>query len=352
MKRKFTLSTVNSAYLVLVTIALLGLHFVLFGLSLSDDAVRDLIKSAANLMAVWLPSCLLSWFVWRISKRREKGGNWTLNIILTLTLLGMVIPSLDKNIMLAKHRLMDGKERPVKTREKARSRYAKVAPPQTLNQAMGEQSIPKGDQAMEGLGKQPDSVSPGLKEIETPQSDVEAEIFQIMGDFTEEFQKMSTEWEASHKAIKSEGIPDYSRLKKEENFRRQKHALQRYVKASEAYINVVNSMVSIMERQYKALGPDHNAVREAIKGLKRGHAEQQPYVELMTEHVERGRGLILVLEFLERYPSEWSYQKGEVEIDSKTASKDYYQRLAEAVAKSEARIDALLKAGLQLSGTQ
>ena len=46
MKRKFTLSTVNSAYLVLVTIALIGLHVVLFGLSLSGDAVSNLIKSA------------------------------------------------------------------------------------------------------------------------------------------------------------------------------------------------------------------------------------------------------------------------------------------------------------------
>ncbi len=351
MKRKFTLSTVNSAYLVLVTIALIGLHVVLFGLSLGDDSVSNLIKSAANLVAIWLPSCLLSWFVWRISKRREKGGNWTLNIILTLTLLGMVIPSLDKNIMLAKHRLMNAEERPVKKKRKVRSRGTNVAPPQTLKQAMGELSIPKGDQAIGALGKLRDLVSPGLKKIETPQSDVEAEIFRIMSDFTEEFQKMSDEWEASHKAIKSEGIPEYSRLKKEENFRQQKHGLQRYVKASEAYIKVVNNMVSIMERRYKALGPDHNAVREAIKGLKRGHAEQQPYVELMTEHVERGGGLILVLEFLERYPGEWSYQKGEIVIDSKTASKDY-QLLASAVARSEARIDALLKARLQLSATR
>ena len=327
MKQKFSLSTTNYLVLFVLVLALLRLHFVEAGFS----ADEELALMAGKMVGLFLLSSLISWCVWLFSGRMGNSSSWAFNIAATILVFiffnpvrGMGGYATDVKILTSEP--VAGKKNATETEN--RGNAAERVATGLLSKIQGLFSSHSGTEE----GSNPET-----------ESDTEIEIHRIMEAFTGEFRAVRNEWEEAHKFIESKHIPDYELLQKEEQeYGIQRQALLRHIKASQAYIELINQMVPTMEKRYRALGVEHQAVREAILGLKRGHAKQVPYVEVMQEHLNRDGILLSLLELLKSYPGQWSFENGDLAMNNEVILAQCHQLIG-AVEKSEARIDALMK---------
>jgi len=315
MKEKFTLSKSNKIYFGVVA----ALSLVLFVASF-DKTPYQIGELAGRLISFLLFPSLFAWIIWRLSGKKEKGGNVTFNIVLTLVLLGQ-IGQQGSNLQQSKI-LGEIQEQTDEFKKKALS----MDPQSDFNASYN------------GFVE---SVEEGLSSLSETSTGTEKKLYEIMSEFTADTQITVQNWLKAYTAVQSPRILDYSLLDGDEEFEYQRNVLRSYIEQTRAYDKLFAHMIPDLRQRLNVLGENHALVKEAIKGAAEKYDLQKPIFEpLIQVHAQYGQNLIKTLDFLQRNMGEWSYDNEELLFSNENVLNEYND-LFEELRNNEATINTL-----------
>ena len=85
MKQRFTLSKSNKIYFGIIAVL-----FIVSFIAFSEKTSHQIGEVIGKVMFLLLLSSLFAWIVWRVCGRKQKGGNSTFNIILTMVMISQI----------------------------------------------------------------------------------------------------------------------------------------------------------------------------------------------------------------------------------------------------------------------
>ncbi len=314
-KPKFNLSKVNIAFW-----SIIALFASLRFFAVSEKTSFQIGELVGQLTALLLIPMLFGWIAWRISRRSQRAGSITFNVVLALSVLGQ----------LAEHGRSIQERQTLREIENDKEIFKKT---------LAESEDPE---AFDSAYKEyTDSFQTGLNELATSSSGDQQAFYRIMGEIAQETQASSIAWQSAFNAIQSERILDFSRLNTKEEFKFQIDTLRTYIEATETHRRYLKTMLDRLKERLSVLGTNNQYARGAINGASEKYTAQKPILEpLFESHIQYGGKMIQLIQLLEQKQSEWTYQEGELLFDS-DESLEQYNHIFEALLKEEAAINRL-----------
>ncbi len=318
MKTPFTLSRSNKIYFTIVAIV-----SITFFLVYSEKNASQIGELIGRVFAYFAIPAIIAWFIWFLRGKKENAGRLTFNIVLTLALVGQVLQfseGVNKDIHQNKviHDLRDQKEVFKRT-------------------AVSDEEIT--DSAYDNYTS---AVKDGFNKLsESSGSGSEKQFYALLGSFVEETETLVKSWRDSFNAVQTERILDFARLKENAEIEYQKKTLNHYIEKSERYGSYFSNMIQIMEEKLSPLGEENSHARGALASAKVKHQAQKPIFEpLMKTHIEYGKVMIKLINFLEKNTNSWSYENEEM-IFSNNSLLDKFNQIIEVMVEKETVINTL-----------
>ncbi|MEN8131796.1 MAG: hypothetical protein ABFS45_16730 [Pseudomonadota bacterium] len=311
----YTLSKSNKIYFSVVAVLSFG-AFV----AMSEPTPYGIGRLTGSLIGYFLIPALIALIVWWLSGRKEKGGSWTFNIVLTLVILGQIWQFGD-NTKPSQVLSEFGEER-----EKFKRNISSIEDPEELDDARD---------------KYVDSIKHGFGDLSEASEGAQKQFYIIMNGYVGEAQLAAQKWKDSFNAAQSPRILDYSLLNSDEEFDYQRNVLNLYVENTKVYsIYQANSVPDLIKR-LSVLEEENATFSGAVNGATEQYLAQKPIFEpLMRAHIEYGNGMIQMLDLLQVNKDMWSYENDEL-IFSDDRLLSQYNELVEVFSNSAGTINTL-----------
>ena len=315
----YKLSKSNKIYFSVVAVLSIGVFVVM-----SEPTPYGLGVLTGRLIGYFLIPALIALIVWWLSGRKEKGGSWTFNIVLTLVVSLVILGQIGQygnNIQLSQT-LADLQEQ----QEEFKRDISNIEDPEEYDDAYNEHV---------------DSMKQGFSDLSEVSEGVEKQFYVIMNEYTDEVQLATQKWQDSFKAVQAPRILDYSLLNSDEEFIYQRNVLNSYTENTKAYDIYYANMVPGLKKRLSVLEGENAIVIGAVNAATKNYNLQKPIFEpLMRAHIEYGNSLIQVLDLLQKNKDMWSYENNELMINSDNMLSQYNE-LVEVIGGNEATINTL-----------
>ena len=306
----YKLSKSNKIYFSVVAVLSIGVFVVM-----SDPTPYGLGVLTGRLIGYFLIPALIALIVWWLSGRKEKGGSWTFNIVLTLVIL-VQIGQFGNNVQPSQV-LSEYKEE----QEKFKRDISNIKDPEEFDDV---------------YKKHVASMKHSLSDLSEVSEGTEKQLYIIMNEYVGESQLVVQKWQDSLAAAQSPRILDYSLLNSDEEFDYQKNVLNIYVENTKAYGIYDANTIPDLKKRLSVLGEENATVRVAVNSATEGYLSQKPIFEpLMRAHTEYGNGMIQMLDLLQKNKDMWSYENDELMISDDRLLSQYNELVEEFGSKVE-----------------
>ena len=277
---------------------------------------------ASLFVLLFLPS-LFARFAWSLSGKRENGGSWIFNIVLTLLLLGHVAQASQQSQEIAAAK---GIERD----------YQQAV--QTFKTTVGD--TPGTTQT--AYSQFTNSVEQTFdKESQKSTTGTEKKFYKILKDFIAHESVSTNEWFAAFHAVQAANVLNYSFLTSDEKFEQQKKVIADYIAKSKQQQKHFANILPSMKKRLSVLGENHPIVTEAMRGATDKHYLQKPIFEpLIESHIDYGNGMLQILNLLQKNRGKWTCVNGQLWFYNDGLQKQYNQLLPKLI-ENENQINTL-----------
>ena len=286
----YTLSKSNKIYFLIVAVLSIGAF-----IAMSDPTPYGIGGLIGRLIGLFLIPALIALIVWLLSGRKEKGGSWTINIVLTLVILGQV-GQFGNNIQPSQQSqvLSEFGEAQVEFKRD----ISNIEDPEEFDDV---------------YKKHVASMKHSLSDLSEMSEGTEKQFYMIMNEYVGEAQLVVQKWQDSFDAAQSPRILDYSLLNSDEEFDYQKNVLNYYTENTKAYGIYYANTVPDLKGRLSVLEEENPFVKGAVEAATEKYLSQKSVFEpLMQAHIEYGNGMIQMLDLLQKNKDMWSYENDEL----------------------------------------
>ena len=315
MNQKFTLAKSNKIYALVITI-LYMVNFLIFA-NKTSYAIGGLV---GRVLFVLLFATLVAWIVWWLAGKKEKGGQVTFNIVLSLILIGLFV-------QFRHNFIQSNKLKKIEIHKAAfKNDLATLDDPKEREQR---------------YNKFVKSVDDGFNDLARTSRGEEKKFYLIMSNFVRDTQLTAQKWIVAYNHITASRMLDYARLSDNKEFDYQKNIAKTYIKESIAYNKFFTDLIPNLKERLSVFGKNNKLSLITLKGARDKYLEQKPIFEpLLATHIKYGNNILKVLELLQQNKSKWSYKNDELQFsDDKILNQ--YNALVDKLDNNEAMINSL-----------
>ena len=318
-QRRFTLSTSNKIFYLLLALLLIGLY-----IAVPVKTPESLGVLVGTLLSFFIYSWLIAWVVWWIRGKKLKGGVWTFNIVLALIVLGQI----------GQISRRGQKTQVVQEMQKAMAEF------HSENANQGELGGP--DHSLENLA---DAADKGFGRMSELSNGEENRYYAIMRKYTSDSFAMGQGWVDCTDALQSPRIFNLSNLDEEEEVEHQKEILTAYVNKTIEYREFFVNMVPELRKRLEVLDEEdefvRGLVRGSMKGIARKYRSEEPVCNpLIQSHIQYGSGMIQIIDLLIENREGWAYEGEDVQFINVNLQREFNKKI-QTLIENEKKIDAL-----------
>ncbi len=309
--KSFSLSTFNKIYIGAVFASMMALF-----VGVSDKTPNQMAELSFRLFALFVIPYLFAFAIWFLSGKKQSGGSWVFNIVMTLVLLGQLMHFVSQALHTDA----------IESQEAYKKDLVKVEPSKEPEAVFEEKSV----------------ASLQAKENSSPKASTEANkpMYKTLGEFENRSQTAVKTWNTSFDAIQAPRILDFARLSNDDEYDYQRNLLKAYLAESENYSLFFDNAVPNLEQSLSSVEGDP-AAKAALNEAIAQHRSKKPVFEtLINAHVEYGNSMIEVLDLLQQNKADWIYEDEELIIENDDLL-DRYDSLLELVEDNEQAIEIL-----------